>query len=241
MRGPADGDDKNCCTTSSGIVDSSHEALGAVEHIDLDVWRGDLGRLRGSIDHVVQSFFSTQLKHLDAVTVELATLGKSLQAKERDFTELSDSIANFVEEEGQKLECWGLAIRCEDGRCHARGVRRGVVWTISTSSNQPSLAASSACFRGHQGREREREVKGARRAEGPIQSRLREGSRGPTGGDEALVNVYVRACTCFYKKVRLHVCACVHALHVCFLHVSEYLPLSVSFSLCLSLSVLDCT
>ena len=53
--------------------------------------------IRGSIDHVVQSFVSTQLKHLDAVAVELACL----QARVRDFAALSDSIVSFVEEDAQ--------------------------------------------------------------------------------------------------------------------------------------------
>eukprot|EP00928_Gymnodinium_smaydae_P095715 TRINITY_DN8282_c2_g4_i1.p1 TRINITY_DN8282_c2_g4~~TRINITY_DN8282_c2_g4_i1.p1 ORF type:complete len:570 (+),score=196.58 TRINITY_DN8282_c2_g4_i1:104-1813(+) len=91
----------------------SNEASGgaaASRGVDLDAWRGDLRRMHVTIEQVVQSFIANQTRQLDAVAAELASQQERIQLKERRFTELSDSIANFVEEEAQRLEGFGLRL-----------------------------------------------------------------------------------------------------------------------------------
>jgi len=78
--------------------------------IDVDAWRGDLQRLHGTIDQVVQSFIASQTRQLDTVAAELASQRERVAAKERSFAELSDSIAGFVEEEAKRLEFWGVPL-----------------------------------------------------------------------------------------------------------------------------------
>lgn len=78
--------------------------------IDLDAWRGDLSRLHVTIDQVVQAFISSQTRQLDTVAAELASHRERIMQKERHFTELSDSIASFVEEEAKRLEVWGVTL-----------------------------------------------------------------------------------------------------------------------------------
>mmetsp|Transcript_109333 Transcript_109333/g.193636 ORF Transcript_109333/g.193636 Transcript_109333/m.193636 type:complete len:514 (+) Transcript_109333:90-1631(+) len=76
--------------------------------IDLESWRADLQRLHGTIDQVVQSFIASQTRQLDTVAAELASQTDRIATKERCFTELSDSIAGFVEEEAKRIEFWGV-------------------------------------------------------------------------------------------------------------------------------------
>mmetsp|Transcript_41249 Transcript_41249/g.119264 ORF Transcript_41249/g.119264 Transcript_41249/m.119264 type:complete len:493 (-) Transcript_41249:204-1682(-) len=78
--------------------------------VDLDAWRGDLQRLHGTLDQVVQSFISSQTRQLDAIAAELASQQDRIVNKERCFNELSDSIAGFVEEEAKQLEVWGVPL-----------------------------------------------------------------------------------------------------------------------------------
>merc|ERR1719210_59757 len=78
--------------------------------VDLDAWRGDLQRLHVTLDQVVQSFISSQTRQLDAVAAELASQKDRITTKERCFTELSDSIASFVEAEAKRLEVCGVAL-----------------------------------------------------------------------------------------------------------------------------------
>lgn len=88
---------------------------------DLEAWRGDLQRLHGTIDQVVQSFISGQTRQLDAVAAELSSQRDRILVKERSFTELSDSIAGFVEAEAQRLHGLGfdLCSAEEDARHEA--------------------------------------------------------------------------------------------------------------------------
>lgn len=78
--------------------------------VDFDAWRGDLQRLHGTLDQVVQSFISSQTRQLDAIAVELASQEERISTKEHCFAELSDSIAGFVEEEAKRLEVWGITL-----------------------------------------------------------------------------------------------------------------------------------
>jgi len=78
--------------------------------LDLDAWRGDLQRLHGTIDQVVQSFISSQTRQLDAVAAEIASQQERILLKEQSFAELSDSIAGFVEAEAQRMEACGLSL-----------------------------------------------------------------------------------------------------------------------------------
>mmetsp|Transcript_57990 Transcript_57990/g.135090 ORF Transcript_57990/g.135090 Transcript_57990/m.135090 type:complete len:501 (-) Transcript_57990:152-1654(-) len=81
-----------------------------VPGIDLDAWRGDLQRLHSTLDQVVQSFISSQTRQLDAIAMELSVQKERIVAKERCFTELSDSIAGFVEDETKRLQAWGTSL-----------------------------------------------------------------------------------------------------------------------------------
>lgn len=85
-------------------------AHGVAQSLDLEAWRGDLQRLHGTIDQVVQAFIASQTRQLDAVAAELSSQRERIISKERCFTELSDSIATFVEEEAKRLEFWGLPL-----------------------------------------------------------------------------------------------------------------------------------
>lgn len=78
--------------------------------LDLDAWRGDLQRLHGTIDQVVQSFIGSQTRQLDAVAAELTSQRERILLKEQRFSELSDSIASFVEAEARRLELCGMAL-----------------------------------------------------------------------------------------------------------------------------------
>lgn len=78
--------------------------------LDLDAWKGDLQKLHSSIDQVVQSFIGTQTRQLDAVAAELASQRERIMSREQRFTELSDSIAGFVEAEAQRLEASGFQL-----------------------------------------------------------------------------------------------------------------------------------
>lgn len=87
------------------IVDDSEAGS-----LDLELWREDLRRLHGTIDQVVQSFIAGQSRQLDAVATELSSQKERIETKERAFTELSDCIAGFVEEEAKRLEACGLQL-----------------------------------------------------------------------------------------------------------------------------------
>lgn len=88
-------------------------------HFDLDAWRGDLSRLHTTIDQVVQSFITGQTRQLDAVAVELTAQQTQLALQERNFAELSESIAGFVEEEAQRLHSLGFQLsNVEDDARH---------------------------------------------------------------------------------------------------------------------------
>jgi len=76
--------------------------------LDLDMWRHDLQRLNGAMSEVVQTFIANQTRQLDTVAAELASQKERIVLKEQRFTELSDSIASFVEEETKRLEVWGV-------------------------------------------------------------------------------------------------------------------------------------
>mmetsp|Transcript_78393 Transcript_78393/g.196863 ORF Transcript_78393/g.196863 Transcript_78393/m.196863 type:complete len:532 (+) Transcript_78393:54-1649(+) len=78
--------------------------------LDLEAWKGDLQRLHGTIDQVVQSFISGQTRQLDAVAAELASQRERIVLKEQRFATLSDSIAGFVEEEAKRLEACGIEL-----------------------------------------------------------------------------------------------------------------------------------
>eukprot|EP00933_Yihiella_yeosuensis_P044175 TRINITY_DN39263_c0_g1_i2.p1 TRINITY_DN39263_c0_g1~~TRINITY_DN39263_c0_g1_i2.p1 ORF type:complete len:559 (-),score=156.86 TRINITY_DN39263_c0_g1_i2:60-1682(-) len=78
--------------------------------LDLKAWRGDLSRLHTTIDQVVQSFISGQTRQLDAIAHELSSQQETVALKERRFSELSDSIANFVEDEAKRLEILGISL-----------------------------------------------------------------------------------------------------------------------------------
>lgn len=100
----------NCM--AAGHMEPSSVATAALpcreKGIDLGSWRADLQRLHGTIDQVVQSFIASQTRQLDTVAEELASQTDRIATKERCFTELSDSIAGFVEEEAKKIEFWGV-------------------------------------------------------------------------------------------------------------------------------------
>jgi hypothetical protein len=81
---------------------------GGAGGVDLDAWRGDLQTLHGALDQVVQGFIATQTRQLEAVAEELAVRKDRIEAKERHFSELSDSIAGFVGQEVKRLEACGL-------------------------------------------------------------------------------------------------------------------------------------
>jgi len=66
--------------------------------------------LHGTLDQVVQSFISSQTRQLDAIAAELASQEERVATKERCFSELSESIAGFVEEEAKRLEVFGLKL-----------------------------------------------------------------------------------------------------------------------------------
>lgn len=82
--------------------------------VDLDAWRGDLKRLHVTLDQVVQSFISSQTRQLDVVAAELASQRDRIVVKERCFSELSDSIAGFVEDEAKRLEASGVPLSDPD-------------------------------------------------------------------------------------------------------------------------------
>lgn len=83
---------------------------GDAEIIDMDAWRLDLRHLHCSIDQAVQCFMATQTRQLDLVATELSAQMERLSMKERCFTELSDSIAGFVEAEVARTEFWGVPL-----------------------------------------------------------------------------------------------------------------------------------
>ncbi|CAE8624597.1 unnamed protein product [Polarella glacialis] len=86
---------------------------------DLDAWRGDLSTLHVTIDQVVQSFISGQTRQLDAVAAELSSQKERISLKEHRFTELSESIASFVESEVKRLEACGITLSsAEDDALH---------------------------------------------------------------------------------------------------------------------------
>lgn len=89
---------------------ADHGVEKVSNNVDLEAWRTDLQRLHGTIDQVVQSFISHQTRQLDAVAAELASQKERIALKESRFSELSDSIAGFVEEEAKRLEVWGVHI-----------------------------------------------------------------------------------------------------------------------------------
>eukprot|EP00439_Symbiodinium_sp_Y106_P059470 s1542_g8.t1 len=78
--------------------------------LDLDAWRQDLQRLHVTIDEVVQTFISSQTCQLDAVATQLASQRDKIIMKEKNFSELSDSIASFVEAEARRLQGLGFDV-----------------------------------------------------------------------------------------------------------------------------------
>lgn len=113
------------CEAECGYQDadgpSETPAQGRLCAFDLDSWRSDLQRLHGTIDQVMQSFISSQTRQLDAVAAELVSQRDEILKKERCFTELSDSIAGFVEVEAQRLQGlgFGFCTAQEDARHEA--------------------------------------------------------------------------------------------------------------------------
>lgn len=81
---------------------------GTCAGINLRAWRTDLHRLQASVEEVVQTFIAGQTQQLDMIAAEMASQKQCVVLKERQFSELSDSIARFVEEEAQRLEALGL-------------------------------------------------------------------------------------------------------------------------------------
>jgi myosin heavy subunit len=78
-----------------------------------------LSRLHTMIDQVVESFISGQMRQLDAVAAELAAQQEQLTSQERNFADLSDSIAGFVEEEATRLQNLGFdLLNVEDDARH---------------------------------------------------------------------------------------------------------------------------
>jgi len=78
--------------------------------IDLESWRGDLHHLHLTMDQAVQSFIANQTRQLDVVATELSSQMERISVKEQCFTQLSDSIADFVEAEAVRTEMWGLPL-----------------------------------------------------------------------------------------------------------------------------------
>jgi len=78
--------------------------------LDLDGWRSDLQRLRSTIDQVVETFIFSQTRQLDAVAAELSSQKDKIVLKEKRFSELSDSIAGFVEAEASRLQSLGFDV-----------------------------------------------------------------------------------------------------------------------------------
>lgn len=96
------------CPKAAALPASSSAAVSP--SLDLEAWKGDLQKLHGTIDQVVQSFISSQTRQLDVVAAELASQRERIVLKEERFTTLSDSIAGFVEEEAKRLEECGIAL-----------------------------------------------------------------------------------------------------------------------------------
>eukprot|EP00930_Biecheleria_cincta_P038746 TRINITY_DN26626_c0_g1_i1.p1 TRINITY_DN26626_c0_g1~~TRINITY_DN26626_c0_g1_i1.p1 ORF type:complete len:223 (+),score=46.72 TRINITY_DN26626_c0_g1_i1:28-669(+) len=112
---------KTECDYRDGAAPCEAPAQSRPCAFDLDSWRSDLQRLHGTIDQVMQSFISNQTRQLDAVAAELVSQRDEILNKERCFTELSDSIAGFVEVEAERLQGlgFGLSTAQEDARHEA--------------------------------------------------------------------------------------------------------------------------
>jgi len=92
-------------------MSNNEQALSCrLSSLDLDAWRQDLQRLHVTIDEVVQTFISSQTCQLDAVATQLASQRDKIIMKEKNFSELSDSIASFVEAEARRLQGLGFDV-----------------------------------------------------------------------------------------------------------------------------------
>lgn len=114
------GGEASCTTAKMAAAGAEAIAAAAAPQagLDLESWKGDLQRLHGTIDQVVQSFICGQTRQLDAVAAELASQRERMVAKEQRFAELSDSVAAFVEAEAARLEASGVLL--DDSEAEAR-------------------------------------------------------------------------------------------------------------------------
>jgi hypothetical protein len=82
--------------------------------VNREALKGHLQSLHTAIDNVVHSYITTQCTHLDSVAAELDNQKRQIARQEQSFNELSDSIANFVEAEAEKIKVWGVSLTDEE-------------------------------------------------------------------------------------------------------------------------------
>jgi len=81
----------------------------AMQRLNLP-WQKDLEELHGNLNQVVQSFISAQTEQLNAIEAGLASQIEALALKEKNLSELGDSISEVVEAEARRLKDLGFDV-----------------------------------------------------------------------------------------------------------------------------------